>query len=76
MQTIQLIEENNGNPRIIYPYWQENQHFLDEVLLQYLTNWYQSFIKTADSETQQYLAAILIHLGNLITTISFRKKTH
>ena len=66
MQTFQLIVENNGDPKLIYPYWEQHQQLLDQTFAQILTNWYHYALSSADRKSKPYLAAILVKFGNLI----------
>ncbi|NER33927.1 MAG: tetratricopeptide repeat protein [Oscillatoria sp. SIO1A7] len=70
------IAEGQGDPQVIYPLLQQNQHLLDENLIQVLNNLAIATLPTLEPEQAQLAAAVISEFGNLVQQFPLGSKAN
>jgi hypothetical protein len=66
LTVLQSVDENNGNPDIIYPLLCQNLDLLDLGIIDILRNWVNAKFAEVDRDKQRSIAINIVNFGNLI----------
>jgi len=65
-QLLKTVSDSQGNPQQVYPFLQQNLDKLDLQLVQILTAWAKDTFAKVEATQANYIAAVIVTLGNLI----------
>jgi len=65
LDTLELVDNSQGNPEKVYPVWEQQQEHFNLTLLEVLTQ-FGADLPTRDAELQFFVTPALVTFGNLI----------
>ncbi|MFM6039612.1 MAG: CHAT domain-containing protein [Sphaerospermopsis kisseleviana] len=76
LEVLQATAESEGNPQVVYPLLAANTDKLNLTFANLLQAWATTTIAEAKPETAQFLAAVIVDLGNLIQQFPLGNKAN
>ncbi|MFM5981062.1 MAG: hypothetical protein ACKO9I_10940, partial [Sphaerospermopsis kisseleviana] len=76
LEVLQATAESEGNPQVVYPLLAANTDKLNLTFANLLQAWATTTIAEAKPETAQFLAAVIVELGNLIQQFPLGNKAN
>ncbi len=76
LEVLQATAESTGNPQVVYPLLAANTDKLNLTFANLLQAWATTTIAEAEPETAQFLAAVIVELGNLIQQFPLGNKAN
>jgi CHAT domain-containing protein/tetratricopeptide (TPR) repeat protein len=66
IRLLQTIADSQCDPKVVYPLMRANLPHLNMGLVEKLASWWEGALLRAQPDQQQWLAAVLVNLGNLL----------